>query len=188
MKTLTFSATIALAALLALQGCSDRPSIEPRPTLQPPDAAAEVEDEEGVEEQEEVEREPQYTYSPVGKRDPFRSPLVDVVGADDRDDEERLTALQRWDLDQLTVRAIVSATANPVAMVLDPEGHGHMVRRGALIGRNWGRVAAIRRDCLVITEQRRDATGAPMAVQQERCLPRDERDVRFEEQMRRQIQ
>ncbi len=185
-----------------LLACSDEPSAPP-PSPEPiaPPPAEEVDDEEEVIELEEFDltdedeyedEEPthEYVYSPIGKRDPFRSPFQDLVAMDilGRERQERLTPLQRFDLDQLRVQAIISATADPMAMVIDPDGHGHIVRRGVLMGRNWGRVTAIRRECLVITEQMRDASGTPMSVQQERCLPKDEREARFEAQMRQQLQ
>ncbi len=196
MRSLSLACCAAMLALVLAACSSDPPPPTPaaRPAPPPPPvdeevvADGEVDVEAEIDEEEE-ERPPEYVYSPIGKRDPFRSPFLDLVAMEEaRDRAERLTPLQKWDLDQLTVRAIISATADPMAMVLDPEGHGHVVRRGVLIGRNWGRVTAIRRECLVITEQMRDATGTPMAVQQERCLPKDEREARFEEQIRRQLQ
>ncbi len=40
----------------------------------------------------------------------------------------------------------------PMAMVEDPEGRGHMIRRGSFIGKRSGKVSDIRRDRLVVTE------------------------------------
>ena len=172
--------------------CSDKPTGRQALSRETPvmgDPAPPVEQDEEFVDAIEEDGPPEYVYSPIGKRDPFRSPFLDLVAIEmERGPQERLGPLQRWDLDQLVLRAVISATADPMAMVVDPEGHGHVVRRGVLMGRNWGRVTAIRRECLVITEQMRDATGTPMAVQQERCLPKDDREVRFEEQMRRQVQ
>ena len=192
----SIACAVMMTLALALAGCSDEPAATPspqpvRPPPPEPEEYADIDGEPAEDAEEEIEeRAPEYVYSPIGKRDPFRSPFQDLVAMErqGRGGQERLTALQRWDLDQLNVRAIISATANPMAMVVDPEGHGHVVRRGVLIGRNWGRVTAIRRECLVITEQMRDATGTPMAVQQERCLPKDEREASFEAQIGQQIQ
>lgn len=189
-----FAALVCGVFILGLVACSEDPP-PPAPQVERPppsdDAFDSVDlDEDFDDETTEVEEaESGYTYSPIGKRDPFRSPFEDLLAMDreQRGSEERLTPLQKWDLEQLRVSGIISATARPMAMVVDPEGHGHMVRRGVLIGRNWGRVTAIRRECLVITEQMRDPTGASMAVQQERCLPADERERSFEEQMRDQL-
>jgi type IV pilus assembly protein PilP len=193
-----------LVAAFMLSACggsgSSSPAPAPRPEPKAPapeqpapeveaEAEAEADDELAADDEDVEERTPEYVYSPIGKRDPFRSPFTDLTPiGDERRREERLTVLQRWDLDQLTLRAVITATADPVGMVLDPDGLGHFVRRGTLIGKNWGRVTAIRRECIVVTEQMRDATGTPMAVQQERCLPKDDRERRFEEQMRQSLQ
>ena len=44
----------------------------------------------------------------------------------------------------------------PRAMVEDPEGVGHIVELGTLIGKNWGKVTQIKPTELIITEEYRD--------------------------------
>lgn len=110
-----------------------------------------------------------YVYSPIGKRDPFRSIYDDFQ---QEDDGEQLTELQKFELDQLKLVAIVSRIATPYAMVEDPEGKGHTLTRGKLIGKNWGRVSQITADCVVIKEEYRDYTGRRVTNKTDMCIPK----------------
>lgn len=95
-----------------------------------------------------------YSYNPIGKRDPFRSFIArDVVAPLDAGE---LGPLQMWELDQFRLVAIVWGQDRSTAMVQDPEGIGHVVEVGTLIGKNWGRVTQIRAEELVVTEEYRD--------------------------------
>ncbi len=99
--------------------------------------------------------DPDYSYNSIGKRDPFRSfinrDVVAPVGAG-----EQLTPLQMFDLEQFKLVAIVWGQQQPIAMVQDPEGTGHVIDVGTLIGKRWGKVTQIKSDEIVITEQYRD--------------------------------
>ncbi|NJK89764.1 MAG: pilus assembly protein PilP, partial [Myxococcales bacterium] len=111
-----------------------------------------------------------YAYSPIGSADPFRN-LFDVEEARN---EDELTELQRFELDQLRLVAVVSRIATPYAMVEDPQGKGHTLTRGTLIGKNWGQVAQIREDCVVVREEYRDYTGRKVTNRTSLCLPKPE--------------
>ncbi len=109
-----------------------------------------------------------FIYSPVGKRDPFRPTWLTkaVRRLQPRNKNTRVkiikrqkTPLEKFELDQLKVVAIVTGVANPVAMVEDPDGRGYMVRRGTLIGRNNGQVTRINVDGVVVSEVFRDFSG-----------------------------
>lgn len=112
-----------------------------------------------------------YAYSPIGKRDPFRSLLDQVQG-----DEEgpARTELQTFEVDQLKLVAIISRVATPSAMVEDPNGKGHTLTRGTLIGKNWGRVSEINPECVVVKEEYRDYTGRKVTNKLNLCLPKPE--------------
>ena len=104
-----------------------------------------------------------YNYNPVGKRDPFRSPLGDPqkkkeegTPGEDPGCQEPLCA---FDLEQLTLVAVVSGDANPIAMLEDPNRVGHIVRRNTRAGKQGGKVTQILRDCIVITEYFLGADG-----------------------------
>lgn len=95
----------------------------------------------------------EYSYNPIGKRDPFRSfTSIEVV----RPDRIVASELQNWELDQLRLVAILWGIDDPVAMVEDPKGKGHIIQHGDLIGKKWGRVTQIKSDEVVVTEEFRD--------------------------------
>lgn len=99
----------------------------------------------------------QYSYVAMGKRDPFRSSQLGTPeegpkgGASGPNIEACDEPLCQVDLDELKLVAVVSGDANPVAMVEDKSGVGHVVRRNTKVGRQAGKVTAILRDCIVVT-------------------------------------
>lgn len=94
-----------------------------------------------------------YTYNPLGKRDPFRSPMEDLHRASqDTVASACSDPLCQWDLDQLKLVAVVTGDSNPMAMVEDPMGRGHVIRRNARMGKQGGKVTQILRDSVTVTE------------------------------------
>lgn len=95
----------------------------------------------------------QYAYNPLGKRDPFRSPLEELrQGSQGAQVEACNEPLCQWDLDQLVLVAVVTGDANPIAMVEDPQGRGYIVKRNTKIGKQGGKVTQILRDSVTVTE------------------------------------
>lgn len=99
-----------------------------------------------------------YVYSPVGKRDPFRSffkelktlrPEKGVPG----------DILTTFELDQLKLVAVISGIPQPKAMVEDPGGKGYVVKLGSRVGKNFGTVVRIHGNEMVIAEDYRDWNG-----------------------------
>jgi type IV pilus assembly protein PilP len=153
----TFKSTMTAAVLaLALSACEETP---PPPPPAPPKAAAPAP---APVEKTETSAVPTfvYTYSPVGKRDPFRSPLEEL-GPVARETAERACnePLCVFDLDQLKLVAVVTGDASPLAMVEDPLGRGHIVRRNTRMGRQGGKVTQILRDSVTVTEVFTGAKG-----------------------------
>jgi type IV pilus assembly protein PilP len=107
-----------------------------------------------------------YAYNPLGKRDPFRSPeeLRRAAGAEGGTCSELLC---QWDLDQLALKAVVTGDANPFAMLEDPQGRGHIVRRNSRVGRQGGKVTQILRDSITITEYFTQPDGKRAAMPRE---------------------
>jgi type IV pilus assembly protein PilP len=96
-----------------------------------------------------------YSYNPVGRRDPFRSPIQDMVRENTQAGPQMTSCnepLCQWDIDQLKLVAVVTGDANPMAMVEDPMGRGHIVRRNTRMGRQGGKVTQILRDEVIVTE------------------------------------
>lgn len=114
-----------------------------------------------------------FVYSPVKKRDPFRSHFISnrentppptaqnpTAPPPPVIPKKVLTPLERFELDSLRVVATITGVANPMAMIEIPEGNrGFIARRGTLIGRNSGRITRIYPDGIVVSEVYRDVTG-----------------------------
>ena len=77
--------------------------------------------------------------NPLGKRDPFRSPLGE---SQTRPEGSQVCSepLCQWDLDQLKLVAVVTGDANPLAMVEDPQTRGYIIHRGTRVGKQGGQV------------------------------------------------
>jgi len=117
------------------------------------------------------EAEVPYAYSPIGKRDPFRNIFEQLAQSPE---EQELTELQKFELDQLKLVAVVTRIATPYAMVEDPNGKGHTLVRGTLIGKHFGQISQIREDCVVVKEDYRDYTGRKVTNTTSMCLPKPE--------------
>ena len=126
------------------------PSAPPRPAPAP---GAVLED-------QDYER-PQYPDS--SRRNPFR-PVADVLVPQSSVDElapRPTEPLEAYSIGQLELVAIISETAIPKAMFVDPDGLGHTVKRGDRIGRQGGVVADIRDNEIDISEAETElAAGA----------------------------
>jgi Tfp pilus assembly protein PilP len=92
-----------------------------------------------------------FTYKPG--RDPFQS-YFDITS--EQAEITRLEPLQRHELSKLKVAAIISGTVQPAAVVLDPAGKPHTIRRGTYLGPPKGRVARILSDRVVVEREYKD--------------------------------
>jgi type IV pilus assembly protein PilP len=94
-------------------------------------------------------------YNPTGRRDPFRPPRVNqqtLAG-------EARTPLQRYDLGQLRLVAIIYNATSPTAVVEDQAGLGYIVRVGTPIGANGGAIKAIEQGKVRVEEESIDFYG-----------------------------
>lgn len=166
MRTLLFASVLALAA------CGDEPEAPPPAAAAPKkkvEAAAPVE----------AVAQVDYVYNPVGKRDPFRGFLVETPGEprtaqQGGSDSVCSEPLCQVDLDELRVVAVVSGDANPLAMVEDRSGVGHIVRRNTKMGKGGGKVTQVLRECIVVTSfVSGGADGRPIAKKDELCVAAD---------------
>lgn len=108
-----------------------------------------------------------YSYNPIGKRDPFLSFMTEATNAT----IEAPTPLQKFDLDQFRLRAIVWGVDRPRALVEDPEGTGHVIEPGTYIGKNWGKVSQITARAVVVTEEFQTPDGELVVNERELALP-----------------
>jgi len=97
-----------------------------------------------------------YSYEPLGKRDPFRSYVLDRL----KDVEVSSKGpLEQFELQQLSVLGVVWETNNRRALVSDPSGQAHIVSEGDLIGKNDGRVLDIEDNLVLVRETYVDYVG-----------------------------
>lgn len=106
-----------------------------------------------VEENEVVE----YAYEPEGRRDPFRSFVLEEA----RERREGRGPLEQFELSQLKVVAVVWQANRPRALIQDPSGRGYVVAEGTSMGKNAGRVIRIHDGGLVVKETYVDYLGEP---------------------------
>lgn len=171
-------ALLALAAALA--ACGDKPAPArpaPRPAAKAPapaaaDAPKAAADPAAAEKDKKAEAAPEWSYSSVGKRDPFRSFLSELSAQSGNLATRCSTPLGRFEVEQLRLVAVVTGLEDPVAMVQAPNGVGYTLRRGACIGKNGGIVAAVRTGEVIISEWAIRADGSRDATQTVLRLPK----------------
>ena len=161
-----------LAALTVLAvACGDKKPARP-PAPAPVAAAAPAAVAAPAEEPKKSEQ-PEWAYSSVGKRDPFRSFLAELEKAQGGLATRCATPLGRFELEQLKLVAVVTGLEDPVAMVEAPNGVGYAVRRGACIGKNGGVVAAVRSGEVLVSEWAIRADGTRDRTQTVLRLPKE---------------
>ncbi|MEO1231859.1 MAG: pilus assembly protein PilP [Myxococcota bacterium] len=160
--------TLALGAVVLMSSACEGDD-PPPPAAPPPSRPVPTPEPPPQPETATLDDEIAYVYSPIGKRDPFRSIYEKFQ---DEEGQRTVTPLQKFELDQLKLVGIVSRIATPYAMVEDPNGKGHTLTRGKLIGKNWGRVSQITSDCVTIKEEYRDYTGRKVTNTTDMCIPK----------------
>ena len=98
-----------------------------------------------------------YVYNPEGKRDPFRSVLLDLAMQEPTDIPR--APLEQFELQQLALSAIVWETNRPRALVTDPGGKSFVIMKGSHIGKNSGRVVHIGDNLVLVKETYVDFAG-----------------------------
>ena len=104
-----------------------------------------------------LSRKSNYRYSPVGKRDPFRSFFGDVAALSR--ERKIVSELQRFDISDLQLTAIIWGITDPRAIVVAPDKKSYIVRRGSFIGKNWGKVSKILPSKIEVVETYKDPLG-----------------------------
>lgn len=109
------------------------------------------------------DKEP-YSYTSAGKPDPFVPLIADILAKSKTDastsrDKEYLTPLQKYELKDLKLVAVVVSDNEPTAMLEDPTGYGYFVRKGMLVGPNDGVVERVIPNGLIIKEKFYNSLG-----------------------------
>jgi type IV pilus assembly protein PilP len=97
-----------------------------------------------------------FAYDRTGKRDPFRS--FEWERPDRQQSEER-GPLERFDVSQLAVVAVVWKTGNARALIKDPSGQSYVIGQGTRIGKNEGHVIEITDNLVIVKETYVDYLG-----------------------------
>lgn len=104
-----------------------------------------------------IKKKSTYMYSAVGKKDPFRSYFGDFKVIER---ERRIVSeLQKYDISDLVLTAIVWGITEPRAVIITPEKKSFIVKRGSFIGKNWGKISSILPDKIEIIETYKDPLG-----------------------------
>jgi type IV pilus assembly protein PilP len=70
-----------------------------------------------------------------------------------------MTPLQRYEVSQLKLVAIIATPDGNIALVEDSAGKGFFLKKGTLIGKSDGKVTKILKDKVVIEELYQDILG-----------------------------
>jgi len=117
------------------------------------EAAKEAEIKEAVKREEET-----YTYNPIGKPDPFKS-FIQFAPLRSSSRKTPLTPLERYEITQLKLVAVISAPEGNIGLVEDSAGKGYFLKKGTWIGKNEGKVKTILKDRVIIEEVFQDLLG-----------------------------
>lgn len=109
-----------------------------------------------TEEKKEGEKE-EYAYNASGKPDPFKPFLQSTPVRESR--SLPLTPLEKYDISQLKLVAVLSAPEGKIGLVEDATGKGYFIKKGTGIGKNDGKVTRILTDRVMIEEVFFDALG-----------------------------
>ena len=159
-KIAVLGITLSIAFLFLIGGCggSTPPSSLPAKTKSP--SVEKKEEPAKVVEKKEVEKkeEPEYSYNPAGKPDPFK-PFIQLTPVRGASRSTPLTPLQKYEISQLKLVAIISTPEGNIAMVEDATGKGYFLKKGTWIGKNDGKVTKILKDKVIIEEVYQDIFG-----------------------------
>ena len=102
-------------------------------------------------------------YDATGKIDPFKPLFQASVETPDDSRKKRppriLTPLEKIELSQIRLVAVIVLKNRRIAMVEEASGKGYEVGVGTYIGRNQGRIAQIKDSSIIVKEPVKDIMG-----------------------------
>ncbi len=98
-----------------------------------------------------------FRYDPAGRRDPFRSFIVERLAQSAS--EQTRGPLEFFELSQLKLVAVVVSQDNPHALVYDPSGKGYIVSVGTKIGKREGHIVEMSQSSMTVRETQEDVYG-----------------------------
>jgi type IV pilus assembly protein PilP len=143
--------SLAVVASVGLTGCggidsSDSQAQQTKPKRTAPSAPMAAA----------AEAAPEYHYDPAGKPDPFRSYIKELGRLRSA---STATPLERFDLSQIAVSAVIWGNKKPRALIHDPSGKGYIVSVGTPVGKNDGRITEIGDGRVLVKETYVDYEG-----------------------------
>ncbi len=159
MSFALISVLIAAAFLAVSCGGGSVPSPS-LPKAKPAVAEKKITDPAKAEQKQETQKgEPrEYAYDPTGKEDPFK-PFFQTASSKKSSRNVPLTPLEKYEISQLKLVAIISTPEGNIALIEDSTGKGYFLKKGTGIGKNDGRVKRILKDQVVIEETYQDILG-----------------------------
>ncbi|HCY85479.1 MAG TPA: hypothetical protein DHV36_10130 [Desulfobacteraceae bacterium] len=116
-------------------------------------------------------------YDFKGRIDPF-IPLLSEPDETSKEKEEKparlLTPLEKMELSQIKLVAVIQMQGRSIAMVEEASGKGYEVRLGTYMGRNGGQVTAINANSIIVKEYVKDFKGKSREQFQEIKFNNDE--------------
>lgn len=103
-------------------------------------------------------------YDPVGRREPFKSLIVEEIPAAEDvvltpPPEEIVSPLQEYDLDELKLTGIIIGGLGDYARVKAPDGKSYTINIGTLMGKHEGKVISISDNIVLVKETIRYESG-----------------------------
>jgi type IV pilus assembly protein PilP len=115
-------------------------------------------------------------YNPKGKVDPFeplfREKQTVALKKSKRKKRAPRTPLEKIDLSQLKLVAIVLASSGNRALVEESSGKGYVVKKGTYMGTNSGKVVRIEKNKVIVAEEFEDYRGNVTQRNKEIQLPK----------------
>lgn len=151
--------SLSLFVLGSISGCADEPesqqtassakaAVKPVAKAAPPKPAEKI---------EEAPKDEKYVYEAIGRRDPF-VPLT-VKRKMGEDGDEPMTPLQRYELTQYRLTALLVGIDEPRAVVSAPDNKTYILKRGMKIGKNGGVIIEINSQAVLVEEKYYDFSG-----------------------------
>ena len=115
------------------------------------------------------------TYDPIGKTDPFEPLFKEKpVPVKKKERKKRIprTPLERIDLSQLKLVAIILSPSGNMALVEEASGKGYVIKKGTYIGTNAGKVVQIKKEQVIVEEEFEDVFGKVNTRQRDIKLPK----------------
>jgi len=162
-RSKTFCCLLSFLFLFLVSGCGEG---RPPSTIPKKGAPAASEKRKGeaakatepkVADKTEKKEEAEYAYSPAGKPDPFK-PFIQLTPVRESRNVP-MTPLQKYEISQLKLVAIISTPDGNIGLVEDSAGKGYFLKKGTEIGKNDGKVTKIFNDRVIVEEAYQDVFG-----------------------------